>query len=210
MLDESTSALDSESESIVQAALDRASVGRTTFVVAHRLSTIKNADKIVVIDAGRVKEMGTHNELVEAKGVYYNMARLQQQDKATDEGGEHHHHQQQRELVKRAESKKSINSVSKLEIVGIDGKIEEKEGKGSLSLRRLFALVRPDIWLIVIATVCSFIVGLSIPLYSFIFGEIIGIIAKIDMDTIYTTVVKYAIIFVAMGIVIGGLNFLQV
>lgn len=73
LLDEATSALDTESEKIVQAALDKAKEGRTTIAVAHRLSTIKDADKIFVLVKGKVVEMGTHEELVGKKGVYYEM-----------------------------------------------------------------------------------------------------------------------------------------
>lgn len=78
LLDEATSALDNESESIVQAALERASHGRTTIIVAHRLSTIINADLIFVFDQGVVVETGTHTQLMEAKGVYYNLVITQQ------------------------------------------------------------------------------------------------------------------------------------
>jgi len=70
LLDEATSALDSESEKIVQAALDRAAQGRTTLVVAHKLSTVEKADKIVVMDNGKIVEEGTHASLVETDGVY--------------------------------------------------------------------------------------------------------------------------------------------
>lgn len=77
ILDEATSALDTESEKIVQAALDDLMVGRTSFVIAHRLSTIFAADKIFVIDKGRVCEQGTHKELLELGGVYSNLYNIQ-------------------------------------------------------------------------------------------------------------------------------------
>ena len=70
VLDEATSALDAESEHLVQEALDRLMRGRTTLVIAHRLSTVKTADRVVVIQSGRVAEEGTHDELVLANGVY--------------------------------------------------------------------------------------------------------------------------------------------
>ena len=73
ILDEATSALDNESEFLVQKSLELLSKGRTTITVAHRLTTIKNADKILVITKDGVAESGTHEELTEKGGIYSNM-----------------------------------------------------------------------------------------------------------------------------------------
>jgi len=70
LLDEATSALDSESESLVQEALDKLMKGKTTVIVAHRLSTVRNADTIAVMGAGKIREKGTHDELIAAQGEY--------------------------------------------------------------------------------------------------------------------------------------------
>jgi ABC-type multidrug transport system fused ATPase/permease subunit len=77
LLDEATSALDAGSERVVQAALDALMVGRTTIVVAHRLSTVQSAQQILVLNAGRIEEQGSHAELMEKGGIYRSMVDLQ-------------------------------------------------------------------------------------------------------------------------------------
>jgi ATP-binding cassette subfamily B protein len=86
LLDEATSALDSVSERIVQEALDAAASGRTTVAIAHRLSTVSSADEILVVDAGRIVERGTHAELLRAGGLYAALAAEQSAER--DEAAE--------------------------------------------------------------------------------------------------------------------------
>ena len=78
ILDEATSALDTESEMLVQEALNKLLKGRTSIVIAHRLSTVHDADRIIVIDNGRIAEQGTHSELMELKGIYAHLIEMQQ------------------------------------------------------------------------------------------------------------------------------------
>ena len=86
ILDEATSALDTESEKIVQAALERLMQGRTSLVIAHRLSTVRNADKIIVINHGSIAEAGTHDELLAADGLYASLYAVQFNPSAVTEG----------------------------------------------------------------------------------------------------------------------------
>jgi subfamily B ATP-binding cassette protein MsbA len=82
LLDEATSSLDTESERLVQEALERLMKGRTTFVVAHRLSTIQRADRILVLDKGRLVEEGTHTQLMEHTGLYHYLYTIRRNERA--------------------------------------------------------------------------------------------------------------------------------
>ena len=73
ILDEATSSIDTRTERIIQESMDRLMKGRTTFVIAHRLSTVRNSDCIMVLEQGRIIERGTHEQLIEEKGRYYQL-----------------------------------------------------------------------------------------------------------------------------------------
>jgi len=88
ILDEATSSVDTETEELIQEALGRLVKGRTTFAIAHRLSTLRNADRLLVIDEGKVVEFGTHDELLAGKGIYQNLVEMQSKlSDATAVGG---------------------------------------------------------------------------------------------------------------------------
>jgi len=78
IFDEATSALDLESEALIQEAMEKLAKTRTTFIVAHRLSTITHADRIVLIEHGEIKEIGTHQQLMARRGDYYDLFQVQQ------------------------------------------------------------------------------------------------------------------------------------
>lgn len=80
ILDEATSSVDTETEILIQKAIEKLLIGRTAIVIAHRLSTIQNADKIIVMHKGEIKETGNHQELLAKKGIYYKLYQLQFKD----------------------------------------------------------------------------------------------------------------------------------
>ncbi|MBR2223954.1 MAG: ATP-binding cassette domain-containing protein, partial [Christensenellaceae bacterium] len=84
ILDEATASIDTETEQYIQDAITTVLEGRTSFIVAHRLSTIRNSDRILLIDAGKIKEAGTHDELMEKKGAYYNLYTNQYREAAEE------------------------------------------------------------------------------------------------------------------------------
>jgi ABC-type multidrug transport system fused ATPase/permease subunit len=199
-----------QSESIVQAALDRASVGRTTFIVAHRLSTIRNADKIIVIDCGRVKEIGTHEELMSTQGLYFHLVKTQQQsDDETKDLDNDMQNGTEKRMVTRAFS---LDSQTDADLFSNRRKssLKIKEKDGSPSLIRLMRLLKPDKIYVIIGSLTSFLMGLSIPAFALIFGEILGTLSNTLIDEIQKEVAKYSLLFVAMGVGSGVASFLQV
>jgi ATP-binding cassette subfamily B multidrug efflux pump len=88
ILDEATSSVDTETEFRVREALNRMIEGRTSIVIAHRLSTVQQADKIIVMHKGQVREMGTHQELLAQRGIYYKLYQLQYKDQEVAAGSQ--------------------------------------------------------------------------------------------------------------------------
>jgi ATP-binding cassette subfamily B protein len=80
VLDEATSSIDTDTELLIRDALEKLLHGRTSIVIAHRLSTVQNADRILVLHRGRIRESGTHQELLRLKGIYWRLFQLQYKD----------------------------------------------------------------------------------------------------------------------------------
>ncbi|KAF3449391.1 hypothetical protein FNV43_RR10119 [Rhamnella rubrinervis] len=173
LLDEATSALDSESEKSVQEALDRAMLGRTTVVVAHRLSTIRNADIIAVVQEGKIVETGSHDELISNQNsVYATLVQLQEtvslqrHPSLGPNLGRPPSIKYSRELSRTTTSfgasfRSDKDSVGR---IGADGTeiIKPKH----ISAKRLYSMVRPD-WIYgVVGTIGAFIAGAQMPLFA--------------------------------------------
>ncbi|KAJ8553072.1 hypothetical protein K7X08_020465 [Anisodus acutangulus] len=196
LLDEATSALDAESERVVQEALDRIMVNRTTIVVAHRLSTIRNADMIAVIHRGKVVEKGTHSELLkDPEGAYSQLICLQEVNRETENSG-----LEERDRLDKSMSSKRMSQlqsvsrsssgignssrhslsisfglptgVSVPETANTDTQ-EVSEKPLKVPLRRLAYLNKPEIPVIIIGTVAAIINGAILPIFGILFSSVI-------------------------------------
>ncbi|KAL9128673.1 MAG: hypothetical protein Q9217_002701 [Psora testacea] len=184
LLDEATSALDTKSEGVVQAALDVAAQGRTTIVIAHRLSTIKTADNIVVMSRGRIVEQGSHNELVERKGAYYNLVEAQRISAENEEKNTNDSPAQESpdsEVVKTLSATEKSGSQQLARVVTeksvssmiLKGKEPSKGPQYSLwtLIKLVAAFNRTEVWLMLLGLFFSVIAGGGNPTQSIFFAK---------------------------------------
>ncbi|KAJ3323513.1 Multidrug resistance protein 1 [Boothiomyces sp. JEL0866] len=203
LLDEATSALDTESERVVQAALETASANRTTIIIAHRLSTVKNANLIVVMDAGEIIEQGTHAELLEKKGNYYNL--VQAQELKTENGA-------QSPQATAASPKIEASQPGKLDATTPDKgvvvlSLEKDEAKsknvdGKLDYGRLMAYNKPEYGLMALGIFGALCNGGVQPVFAIVFSKVLTILGTSLTNT-------YALIFVGLACGAFITNFLQ-
>uniref|UniRef100_UPI0037E91357 ATP-dependent translocase ABCB1 n=1 Tax=Semicossyphus pulcher TaxID=241346 RepID=UPI0037E91357 len=218
LLDEATSALDAESETIVQSALDKVRLGRTTIVVAHRLSTIRNADVIAGFQKGEIVELGTHNELMDKEGVYHTLVTMQTFQKAEDD-------MESEGLVSADEKSPLVKSVSQSSLrrkstrgssfAPSEGDREEKEkfklghdkmdeeDAPPVSFSRVMRLNIPEWPYILVGTFCAIINGALQPLFAVIFSKIITVFAEPNQEVIRERSAFFSLMFAA----IGGISF---
>ncbi|XP_038117776.1 multidrug resistance protein homolog 49 [Culex quinquefasciatus] len=208
LLDEATSALDPTSEKRVQDALEKASRGRTTLVVSHRLSTITNADKIVYIDKGVVAEQGTHDELMAKKGMYYDLVIA---------SGAQKHDENDDELDVVSDGQKGDTTDD--DVVGSDDEsdgsksaevVEEDTEKAyPVSMFRLLKWNSPEWPYILFGCAASMVVGSSFPTFAVLFGEMYGILGHRDAEFVRSESNFYSSLFLVLGLVTGVGTFFQ-
>uniref|UniRef100_A0A671WTY9 ATP-binding cassette, sub-family B (MDR/TAP), member 4 n=1 Tax=Sparus aurata TaxID=8175 RepID=A0A671WTY9_SPAAU len=198
LLDEATSALDAESETIVQAALDKVRLGRTTIVVAHRLSTIRNADVIAGFQKGEIVEMGTHSDLMEKKGVYHSLVTMQdgEEDDCELSAGE-------KSPLAKTFSHSSIRRRKSTRGSSFD---DEAPPVSFLKVMRLNSSEWPYI---LVGTLCAMINGAMQPVFAIIFSKIISVFAEPDQEIVRQRSTFFALMFAGIGAVSFVTMFLQ-
>uniref|UniRef100_A0A4W6CFF3 ATP-binding cassette, sub-family B (MDR/TAP), member 4 n=1 Tax=Lates calcarifer TaxID=8187 RepID=A0A4W6CFF3_LATCA len=208
LLDEATSALDAESETIVQAALDKVRLGRTTIVVAHRLSTIRNADVIAGFQKGEVVELGTHSELMEKQGVYHTLVTMQYELSA-DEKSPLVQSFSETSLFRRKSTRGSSFRGREKEDISQLFLCLQDENVPPVSFLKIMRLNLSEWPYMLVGTICAIINGAMQPLFAVIFSKIITVFAEPDPDDIRMKSTFFSLMFAAIGGVSFFTMFLQ-
>ncbi|XP_045876167.1 ATP-dependent translocase ABCB1 isoform X3 [Meles meles] len=221
LLDEATSALDTESEAVVQAALDKARKGRTTIVIAHRLSTVRNADVIASFDDGVIVEKGNHDELMKEKGIYFKLVTMQTrgneielenaigESKSETDALEMPSKDSGSSLIRRRSTRKSIRAPQ-----GQDRNLGTKEDLNEnvppVSFWRILKLNITEWPYFVVGIFCAVINGGLQPAFSVIFSRIIGVFTREeDPETKRQNSNMFSLLFLVLGIISFITFFLQ-
>ncbi|XP_012306296.2 phosphatidylcholine translocator ABCB4 isoform X6 [Aotus nancymaae] len=218
LLDEATSALDTESEAEVQAALDKAREGRTTIVIAHRLSTVRNADVIAGFEDGVIVEQGSHSELMKKKGVYFKLVNMQTsgsqiQSEEFELNGEKaatgmapngwksrlFRHSTQKNLKNSRLCQNSLD----VEIDGLEANVPP------VSFLKVLKLNKTEWPYFVVGTVCAIANGGLQPAFSVIFSEMIAIFGPGDDAVKQQKCNMFSLLFLCLGIISFFTFFLQ-
>ncbi|KAF9662955.1 hypothetical protein SADUNF_Sadunf18G0108000 [Salix dunnii] len=205
LLDEATSALDSQSEKAVQDALNRASIGRTTIIIAHRLSTLRNADLIAVIQYGQVGESGSHEQLMQnSSGTYAVMVQLQRtymNDEVTleDMNKEHGGAFPLDDGTSQAEETPD-KSLSRNSSFGMITNQQQEDDYSSPSLRQLISMTAPEWKSTLIGCVGALGYGLVPPLNSFFLGALLAVYFEEDHTQMRSQIRIYCFVFLGFAV----------
>lgn len=225
LLDEATSALDAGSESIVQEALDRLMVGRTTVVVAHRLCTIQNVDMIAVIQQGQVAETGTHHELLAkgSSGAYASLIRFQEMARNRDFGGTSTRRSRSLHLSHSLSTKSlslrqgSLRNLSYQYSTGADGQIEmvstaDYDRKYPAPRGYFFKLLKlnaPEWPYAVLGAIGSVLSGFIGPTFAIVMSCMIEVFYYRDPNAMERKTKEYVFIYIGTGVYAVGAYLVQ-
>ncbi|XP_021822002.1 ABC transporter B family member 4-like [Prunus avium] len=208
LLDEATSALDAESERIVQEALDRIMINRTTVIVAHRLSTVRNADTIVVIHRGTIVEKGPHSELIkDPDGAYSQLIMLQEMSRVSEQTAVNHHKRLSSVDSRGSSSRHSFSisydlptAVGSLETAFDIPASASSKMPPEVSLRRLAYLNKPEIPVLLLGTIAAAVNGAVLPIFGILISSVIKTFyeppPQLRKDSKF-----WALIFIVLGVV---------
>ncbi|KAH0871192.1 hypothetical protein HID58_078214, partial [Brassica napus] len=194
LLDEATSALDAELEKSVQEALERVMVGKTTVVVAHRLSTVRNADIIAVVHEGKIIEFGNHENLISnPDGAYSALLRLQETASLECNPSLDRTLSRPHSIQYSREQSRTSSCLEKESVTREDGEDQSKEAK--VTMRRLYSMIRPDWMYGICGTLCAFIAGSLMPLFALGVSHSLVSYYEKGWDNTQKEVKKIAILF---------------
>ena len=218
ILDEATSSLDSTSEAAIQDALEMASKGRTTIVIAHRLSSVISADKVIVLQDGQIAQQGTHAELIgDANGLYFGLVHVQQESPTVlleDENIP---------MDERHEDTTILDNRTEFEIMASSSSFGPSPADPSISaatavctmpfsrtIYRILNLQAPDFIFLVFGFLCALVNGAVMPIFSIFFAGFQSVLAEPLIELLKKGVFFYALFFIIQGLVCGISQFGQI
>nr|XP_048289551.1 multidrug resistance protein 2 isoform X3 [Myodes glareolus] len=216
LLDEATSALDTESEAVVQVALDKAREGRTTIVIAHRLSTVRNADVIAGFDGGVIVEQGNHDELMKQKGIYFKLVMTQTTGNEIKQESETYESQSDTDAPELT-SKESTSPLIRRCSYGpqdrerrVSVKEAQDEDVPLVSFWRILKLNITEWPYLVVGVFCAVISGCMQPMFAIVFSRIIGVFTRDDdPETKQQNCNLFSLLFLVMGMICFVTYFFQ-
>lgn len=207
LLDEATSALDNGSEKKVQEALEKAKIGKTILIIAHRLNTIRNADLVVSMADGKVHEIGNHEDLMKCKGLYYELINSNLEQKAYT--NKFTNHEKRKSFNEKYNEKEILKAVSNSKL-DLKAKIATKEFLPPFYFeKKILQLQIPESFWIILGTISQVLNGASYPVTILIFSEIFTLFTIKDQIEQKNRSLQMMSIIFAIGAFMTILTFIQ-